>query len=135
MSNNLSTLIAKLIQEFLARPAPDALELRQLVADEQVLPLFWDMSGVFTINPDGDILSFLWDDTLHPHVEYDPRIRNLALFQGSKRYSELKDYVPSRPDNARTCPDCGGTGTHPYAEKLNTDAIICYCGGLGWLPE
>lgn len=135
MSDNLSPLISKLIQKFLADPPADQLKLRQLVADEQVLPLFWDMGGVFAINSDGDILSFLWDDTLHPKVEYDPRVRNLVLFQGSKKYPELKDYVPTRPDNARTCPSCGGTGVDPYAEKLNTDAIICYCGGLGWLPE
>lgn len=134
ISNELSAQIIKLIQDYIAESAPDANNLRQLAADEQVLPLFMDMGGVFTINARGDILSFLWDDTLHPQMEYDPRIRNLVLSQGSKKYPMLKDLIPSKPDEARICPDCGGTGIAPFAAKLNTDAIVCYCGGLGWIP-
>ena len=134
ISNEHSKIIAKLIQDYLADSTPDHNNLRQLAAEEQVLPLCWDFGGVFAINPSGDILSFLWDDTLHPQVEYDPRIRNLALFQGSKKYPELKDLVPAKPNDAHVCPDCAGTGIAPHAAKLNTDAIVCYCGGLGWLP-
>lgn len=88
---------------------------------------------MYTINTNGDVISFLWDDTLHGQIEFDPRIRNIALFQGSKKYPELKCLI-ERPDDATVCPHCGGTGMDPYAEKLKTDAIICYCGGLGWIP-
>lgn len=70
------------------------------------------------INSAGDILSIVWDDSEHPQVESDPRIRNVALFQGAKK-----------------CPRCGGgTGVDPYATKLHLDNIVCYCGGLGWIP-
>jgi hypothetical protein len=134
ISKELSTRITDLIQKSISEFTSDPLNIRQLVAEEKVLPLFWDMGGVFAINANGDILSFLWDDTLHPQVEYDPRIRNIVLFQGSKKYPELKDLAPVKPDNAQVCPSCRGTGIEPTATKLNVDNIICYCGGLGWVP-
>lgn len=134
ISNEQSALITKLIQNFISDSAPDPTNLRQLVAEKQVLPLFLDFGGMCAINARGDILSFLWDDPEHPRVESDPRIQNLALFQGSKKYSGLEDLVPARPEDARVCWGCGGTGIDPYATKLNTDAIVCYCGGLGWIP-
>src|SRR5207245_2754562 len=82
ISNHLSSLIAKLIEDYPVESESAPPELRQLVADENVLPLFWDLGGVFTIDVNGEIRSFLWDDTLHGQVEYDPRVRNLVLFQG-----------------------------------------------------
>ena len=91
------------------------------------------MGGVLTINVDGEIRSFLWDDTLHGQVEYDPRIRNVALFQGSKKYPELEVLI-EKPNDANVCEYCKGTGIAPFAEELNTDALVCYCGGLGWVP-
>lgn len=132
ISNDLSRRIAILIADY---PADDAstLELRNLVAQERVLPLYCDMGGVFTINVEGEIRSFLWDDTLHGRIEYEPRIRNLVLFQGSIKYPELKSLI-TKPDDARVCGECDGTGIHPFAEKLNTNTIVCYCGGLGWIP-
>lgn len=134
ISTEQSALITKLIKSFISDSAPDPTNLQQLVAEKQVLPLFLDFGGMCAINPSGDILSFLWDDTEHPLMESDPRIRNLALFQGSKKYPALKSLVPKKPEDARVCWGCGGTGIDPYAVKLNSDAIVCYCGGLGWIP-
>ena len=91
------------------------------------------MGGVLAINVDGEIRSFLWDDTLHGQVEYDPRIRNVALFQGSKKYPELEVLI-EKPSDANVCEFCKGSGIAPFAEELNTDALVCYCGGLGWVP-
>ena len=133
ISSDLSTRITKLIQDYITEPIPDPNNLRQLAAEKKVLPLTWDSGGVFTVNDKGDIISFLWDDWGEPQVETDPRICNIALFQGSKKYPELKDLIV-KPDTARVCPGCGGTGIEPYAAKLNTNAIVCYCGGLGWIP-
>lgn len=133
VSSTISARINKLIQDFIAESTPDPNNLRQLAIKEKVLPLFLDMGGVFTINTNGDVISFLWDDWGDPRVESDPRIRNIALFGGSKKYPELRNLI-SKPDDARVCPHCRGSGIDPYAAKLNADNITCYCGGLGWIP-
>jgi hypothetical protein len=142
-----SLLIAKLIEGYASESAPNPPDLRQLAAAERVLPLFVDMGGVIGINTKGDIVAFPFDVNaegevvaypLHneatPRVEADPRVRNIALFQGSKKYPELIALVPAQPDDAHVCPDCGGTGIEPNAAKLKLDNVVCYCGGLGWLP-
>ena len=63
--------------------------------------------------------------------------RNLVLFQGAKKYPELSELVPSRPPDAEDCSHCNGTGIEPMNEKpgLDEERIVCYCGGLGWLPK
>lgn len=132
ISNELSARIAELIESYSTGDSATP-ELRKLVDEERVLPICSDMGGVFTVDVNGEVRSFLWDDTLHGKVEFDPRIRNSALFQGSKKYPELASLI-EKPEDARVCPHCGGTGIDAYAQKLNTDAIICYCGGLGWIP-
>ena len=132
MSHQLSARIAKLIEDY-ATTSETSPELRTLVAQENVLPVFCDMGGVLTINADGEIRSFLWDDTSHGQVEYEPRIRNLALFQGSKKYPELGVLI-EKGNDANVCQFCQGSGIPPGAGKLNTAGIVCYCGGLGWVP-
>ena len=147
VTNDLSIRINKLIQDYIRDSTPDPLNLRQLAAEKRVLPLIWDWGGVFAINASGDILSFPFslnasgDAVAFPfdnadqdsRLESDLRIRNNTLFGGSKKYPELKELIV-KPDNAQICPSCGGTGVDQYAEKLKTDAIVCYCGGLGWIP-
>jgi len=134
VSRELSTRIAQLIAEYSAQGESVSPELGKLVAQERVLPLFSDMGGVFTINPEGEVFSFPWDDLLHGRrLESDRRIRNVVLFQGSKKYPELKVLI-EKPNDVHVCEYCQGTGIAPYAEKLNTDGIVCYCGGLGWIP-
>lgn len=146
ISSSLSKLIRKLIKDYIAKPALEPNDLRRLAAAKTVLPLFVDMGGVFAINSSGDIISFPFslnasgnmvafplDETDQPRVESDPRIRNIALFQGSKKYPELRDLIV-KPDDARVCSGCGGSGIDPAAARLNVDNIVCYCGGLGWIP-
>jgi hypothetical protein len=132
--NTLSTRIAGLIEDFVKGSETYSLNLRQLAAAKNVLPLVWDMGGVFTINPSGEIVSFAWGQWDDPRIESDLRLRNNALFGGSKKYPELESLI-AKPETARVCPYCQGTGIDSYAEKLNADAIICYCGGLGWVPS
>ncbi|MGH9968237.1 MAG: hypothetical protein ACREBG_10455 [Pyrinomonadaceae bacterium] len=145
-ANDLPTRITKLIRDYTAESTADPLNLRQLAAEKNVLPLIWDMGGVFAINPSceiisfpfglnatGDIVAFPFDEAEKPRVESDLRLRNNALFGGSKKYPELKELIV-KPNDAQLCSSCGGTGIDRYAEKLKTDAIVCYCGGLGWIP-
>ncbi|MDQ1639481.1 MAG: hypothetical protein QOF62_2820 [Pyrinomonadaceae bacterium] len=146
ISKEQSAQIIKRIEGFIAETSPDPLKLREFAAAEKVLPLIWDWGGVFTITPNGEIISFPFslaandkivafplDESEEPRVESDLRLRNNALFGGSKKYHELKELIV-KPDNAQVCPHCGGTGRESYAEKYNIDGIVCYCGGLGWIP-
>lgn len=134
ISREHSALITKLIEDFINGTGPDPNNVRQLAAEKNVLPLLLDFGGMCAIDSAGDILSFVWDDTEHPQIESDPRIRNVALFQGGKKYPELNNLIPPKPDDASVCPHCRGTGIDPYATKLHLDNIVCYCGGLGWIP-
>ena len=133
ITDELSRRIAELIENYAVDYASEPPELRQLVNEEKVLPLYLSMADVITINASGDVISFLGDDPLHGQIEFDPRLRNTALFQGSKKYPELISLI-EKPDDAQVCPYCGGTGIDSFEEKLKTNAIICYCGGLGWIP-
>jgi hypothetical protein len=132
ISQEISARIAELRRDYdKTGDAPP--ELQRLVAQENVLPLYGDMGGVLTITVEGEIRSFLWDDTLHGQIEFDPRIQNLALFHGSKKYPELAGLIEKPPD-AQVCPYCQGSGIAPFPEELGREGIVCYCGGLGWVP-
>jgi hypothetical protein len=132
ITDELSRRISELIQVCAIDPSSDPPRLRKLIIEQKVLPLYWSMSDLYAINARGEVLSVLWD-TLHARIESDLRSRNIALFQGSKKYPELVDLI-EKPDDAIVCPHCGGTGIDRYAAQLKTDAILCYCGGLGWVP-
>jgi hypothetical protein len=147
ISKEQSALIMKLIENYIAESQSNPLDLRQLAATEKVLPLISDWGGVFTISVSGDIIMFPFrvndegefvafpfaDHKEHPRLETDLRLRNNALFGGSRKYPDLEILV-EKPKDAKICPYCEGTGKDAYAEKLNTDSIVCYCGGLGWIP-
>ena len=119
------------LRQFLADSSPDPMNLRQIAAEIQALPLVLDMGGCYAICSNGQVVSFSWDAPSDVRVEEDPRIRNMAIFQGCRKYPTLKSLVPSRPAEALECSQCHGTGKLP----LPMQNVICYCGGLGWLPS
>lgn len=131
------------LKAFIANPEPyridleNPLNLREWAAELRALPMFLDSGGCYAIRPDGEIISFVWDEPYNLESEDDPRICNLVLFQGAQKYPELSELVPSRPSDAGDCSHCGGTGIEPMNEKLGFDneRIVCYCGGMGWLPN
>lgn len=132
ISVELSRRISQLIDEYVVQGSDDP-KMRRLVTQQKVLPLYRSMADVVAIKANGDIVSFLWDDTSHGQIESDARIRNAALFQGSKKYPELEVLI-EKPATARVCSYCKGSGIAPLAETLNGEGIVCYCGGLGWVP-
>ncbi len=115
---------------------PEPERIRTIAAKIGALPLVTDMGGLYALRPDGEIISVAWDDDEPPRSERDPRIRNAMLFQGSKRYPELAALVPNRPEQAIDCPHCSGTGVVRIEghEPEEIPSLICYCGGLGWIP-
>lgn len=108
--------------------------LRDLARELEILPLFLDMSVCFGLRSNGEIVSFHFDSEFEPHIEEDLRNVNIALHQGSKLYPELKTLVPSKPQDAKICHFCNGTGFE--SGELHPEVpLVCYCGGLGWLPS
>jgi hypothetical protein len=126
--------ISSRLKEYLDNPDHDALNLRELAARFEALPLCVSWEKCWAIRPDGSIVVFSHGSE-DPHLceENNARMINVALFQGSITYPEIKTLIPSRPPDAEDCPYCGGEGTDP--DKLEQHNIICYCGGLGWVPR
>ncbi len=131
MTPDLAERIRQRLAEYLADSAADPLDLRSVVAKVGALPLTLDMGGCLAIRADGEIISFRWDEPHDVKIERDVRWRNSALYQGSLKYPELAPLVPSRPTDATPCGDCAGIAA-TRAQGIKN--IVCYCGGLGWLP-
>jgi hypothetical protein len=64
----------------------------------------------------------------------DPRLRAITLYEASRRYPELQHLKPVRAAEDRTCPGCQGTGQVPGIAPEMQAKIVCWCGGLGWVP-
>lgn len=122
------------LDEFTDESTPDPSDLRETVAQLEVLPLMLDWGGCYALRSDGQVISFLWDVPMEVRVENDLRIRNIALFQGSKKYPELMALIPPKPSNAVECSGCDGTGIEKTTAKMGFDNFVCYCGGVGWIP-
>lgn len=132
----LSEKIEANLKEFISNPEsysslPD---LKEIAFELKVLPMLLDMGGCYAIRPNGEIVSFAWDEPYDLEIENNPRIQNIVLFQGSKKYPGLSALVPTRPPDARNCDFCDGTGTVIGLPADMAESIVCYCGGLGWLP-
>jgi hypothetical protein len=75
-------------------------------------------------------MSISWDELVEPEKE---RICNTVLFQGGTLYPELQLPIPIRAISDPACPYCCGSGRAPNSETIEN--LICYCGGLGWIPR
>ena len=108
--------------------------LADRVRDMGALPLVLDMGGSYAIRASGELVEFDWDGPSGSKSLDDPRVVNLALFQGSLKFPELVVLVPTRPATATPCEHCGGGGQLALTKEPGLENIVCYCGGLGWLP-
>jgi hypothetical protein len=113
----------------LAEEAPTSQRWLKFMEVHQVLPLCSGWTWTLGIKPDGTLVRIPtegeWSETSQEFP--DRTAANVALMEGAARYPELRDLIPSRPEDAEPCPTCGGTGELP-------PPIRCICGGLGWLP-
>jgi hypothetical protein len=112
--------------------APEPLRwLAPHVAKHRALPLLVEWTETAGLRADG---ALVWWSTENDYVGlrpvHDARERNIVVVEGTKRYPFLASIVPARPSNAVECPHCHGDGR--LAEP--PENVICYCGGLGWLP-
>ncbi|MEW6125968.1 MAG: hypothetical protein AB1757_02795 [Acidobacteriota bacterium] len=130
----LTEQIVTRLEEYLKDPDHDALNLRQLAGQFKALPLCIDWEKCWALKPTGEVVVFSHEgDSPQLAEERDVRMINVALFQGSLTYPEIKPLVPARPSDARDCPFCTEKGIEP--QSLENQQMICYCGGLGWVPE
>jgi hypothetical protein len=136
--------ISKTIEEtfaaYVTDPEPHVVKfdppinMRELAAQLRLLPVVLDMGGCYCLQSDGEIFAFTWDEPHKLILETDPRIRNLVLFQAAKKFPALKPLIPPRPATAHDCDSCKGAGVASgFPPELAKD-IVCFCGGLGWIP-
>lgn len=126
--------ISERVKAYVIPANPDISEAIKVALEIEALPMLMDAGGVFALKPDGEIIAILWDKPQDLRVENDERVRNVVLFQGSKKYPELASLVPSRSSHARLCTACNGTGIAPVPPGVSSEHFVCYCGGLGWIP-
>lgn len=130
---DLHHVIESRIKQWLDTTAPTDVH-RRAVEKLNVLPLTSDAGGFYAMTIAATVVEVHWDDVL-AHEVTDARALNVALFQGAKRYPELASLLPNRPPNAVPCISCGGTGEPTDIPPHLQNAVVCYCGGAGWLPS
>jgi hypothetical protein len=133
LSSDLSTRITERIEAFQHRNESEDWLAKRL-KEVDALPLVLDMGGSYAIRASGDLVEFAWDGPGDAMPLGDPRLINAALYQGSLKHPQLACLVPSRPVSARDCVPCDGTGRPSVATQPGLENVICYCGGVGWLP-
>ncbi len=133
--------IAAALAAFTTDPAPytigfePPLDLRAVAAEVQLLPVLLDIGGCLGLRPSGEVVSFVWDEPPLLRAEQEDRIRNLVYYQASLKYPALAALAPCRPADALVCSHCGGSGRCSGLGPDLVDRILCYCGGLGWIPN
>jgi len=115
--------------------ADNAMRVGEIAASVRALPLTLDFGGFCGLQADGTFVEVLWDSPGEVRALGSARIRDIALKVGSERYPVLATLLPARPAEAHVCPHCGGSGIHPLAAAAKVDNLVCWCGGLGWIPE
>ena len=128
------SMIERKIAQYIGGGSPDA--FRRATASAHALPLLFDWSACMAIRPDGEVIWIDYDEPHQIRAVEEERVRNTGLFQGSLRHPDLQSLVPLRPPDAVECPHCRGTGrpTLRDGDEHLADRVVCYCGGLGWIP-
>jgi hypothetical protein len=133
MDTKISLLISKEIEKFIEEKSPMYAQSwsPECFIKFGALPVMMDGGGVFGLRPDGQVVSTSWDDPDQMQIESEPRIINIVHFKASQKFPSLKSLAPERTEHCKTCPHCNGSRRYPSFGGT----IVCYCGGVGWLPE
>jgi|GEM_PF-1593186 len=113
----------------------ETIDLRAIARSLNVLPVLLDWSGAYAIDPDGQVMLFMYETPDAPVPETDARTINTVLFAAANTYPTLKALAPVRSSTSVDCPYCAGTGllNDPDLRHISPP-IRCFCGGLGWIP-
>ena len=124
--------IQRALDAFLADPGDE--RYGRAAAHSQAVPAFWDWSAFGGVRVDGEVV---WVEYAAPHavtqVE-DPVHRNTILHAAASAHPALGFLDPVQPPGAEGCPACGGSGLAWTDGVPQDDRLVCFCGGLGWLP-
>ena len=98
------------------------------------LPLWLDTGGCVALRPNGELISWAWDEPeklleLDVAGERDRRMVHVARAQGAQRYPQIAGLAPVRDEHSQVCPSCHGSGKMPNVP----DGFVCECGGVGWI--
>ncbi|GAC1448844.1 MAG: hypothetical protein NVSMB9_32400 [Isosphaeraceae bacterium] len=128
---DLRSLIASLVERWLASPSPDCPDLAEAVRVSGALPVYSGMGGTLFLRPDGEILLLDHEsEDVVPRIETDHGWRTAAVVVGAEKYPELQPLLPIRPPGTEDCVDCAVRGRVRVAEI----SFLCgRCYGLGWL--
>jgi hypothetical protein len=107
--------------------------LTRVCKDElNALPLRGNRIYLWALRPDGTVLRMDHEAFNHPaEPETDPLVLHAVLTHGARTHPDLQDLVPARPDGARPCRSCEGSGM--VACKQDGYDSCLGCNGLGWV--
>jgi hypothetical protein len=124
---------ARLLAAYRASSAPDPIGARAQAARSGLLPVYLDIGGWVGLRDDGELLEAAWDSDVAPAPVVDRWLRRTALAVAARDFPELAYLRPQRPEDAVSCPHCGGTGRFAV-DGVAMPFVLCPCAGLGWLP-
>jgi len=123
VSPELRAYLRRMIDE--ARNASVESTLRDVALATDALPVHIDMGGALVVTTEGAVLEYDFEaDATSVAPE---NFRLAALAKAARRFPELQDLAPRRPENAVTCPACAGTGV--ILGKMDCGT----CMSLGWV--
>ena len=126
---SIRTAVEARIAEFLAADEPKLEWVKAAVREHGFLPVHVGWVAVLGLRPDGSFVR--WDhedDRASVKPLSDRHWQRTAICQGAKKYPELRQLLPERPVDSRTCDACGGSG-----ELSGAPHVVCKCGGIGWI--
>jgi hypothetical protein len=121
--HELAEIIKRLSSEAVTAASP--LEAREAAARTGGIPVYADMGGILVVAPDGSVLHYDPDNGQVSPVREDCW-RIVALVKAARKFPELRQLQPRKPDTASTCAQCGGEGV----VFGNIDCGVCW--GTGW---
>ena len=91
------------------------------------LPVVLYMGGALVISTAGEVFLYDWEThAISPAADHDRRI---AFIKAARKFPELASLMPERPDWAKTCPQCEGTGS------ILGQYDCGRCDTLGWVAD
>jgi hypothetical protein len=115
--------------------APSDIGWEEAFRQRGLTPVWADWVGGFGLTPEREVVYI--DHRSGGVVEpvEERHLCHVTLFTASRKFPELAHLAPERLPGDPTCPSCGGSGQFRGLDgRPPAENIVCFCGGLGWLP-